>query len=67
MSCEEKARLASEYETAAKKFAEAVAELQRGIYTRTEHERLNRIADEARIKSEQARFALEEHITAHDC
>jgi len=69
MTCEEKARLVSDYEIAAKKFAQAVAELQRkiGTSTKAEFERLTRAADEARLKSEQARLALEQHIAAHNC
>jgi hypothetical protein len=69
MACEEKARLVSEYETAAKRFAEAVTALQHkmGTSTKSEYERLNRAADEARLKSEQARLALEQHVAAHNC
>lgn len=69
MTCEEKARLMSEYETTAKKFSETVTELQRkmGTSTKPEYERLNRATDEARLKSEQARLALEQHIAAHNC
>jgi hypothetical protein len=69
MSCEEKTRLAQEYEAATAKFAQAVRELQRNIGTSTsaEYERLQRASDEARVKSEQARLALEQHVAAHDC
>jgi hypothetical protein len=69
MTCEEKTGLLSEYETAAKKFSEAVTDLQHkmGTSTKSEYERLNRAADEARLKSEQARLALEQHIAAHNC
>ncbi len=69
MTCEEKSRLVSEYETAAKRFAEAVTGLQKkiGTSTKSEYERLNRVVDEARLKSEQARLALEQHVAAHNC
>jgi hypothetical protein len=69
MSCEEKTRLAQEYETAAAKFAEAVRELQRkiGTSTRREYERLQRASDAARVKSEQARLSFEQHMASHDC
>lgn len=69
MSCEEKARLAQDYEAATSKFAEAVGQLQRniGTSTREEYERLQRISDETRVKSEQARLALEQHLAAHKC
>ena len=69
MVCEEKARLAAEYEAATGKFAVAVAELRHKIGTspKEEYERMDRAANEARVKSEQARLALEEHIAAHRC
>jgi hypothetical protein len=69
MSCAEKERLAQDYEAAATKFAAAVREFNKGIGTspRPEHERLQRISDEARVTSEQARFALEQHVAAHKC
>jgi hypothetical protein len=69
MSCEEKARLAQDYDAATSKFSAAVGYLQRniGTCTRTEYERLQRISDEARVKSEQARLALEQHLAAHKC
>jgi hypothetical protein len=68
-SCEEKARLATEYEAATSAFSEAVKELHRKIGTspKEEYRRLERISTEARVKSEQARLALEQHISAHHC
>jgi hypothetical protein len=67
--CEEKARLVTEYETATKKFAGTVTELQRkmGTSQKAEYERRSRASDDARVKSEQARLALEQHIAAHGC
>jgi predicted transcriptional regulator len=67
--CEEEARLASEYEITAKKYANAVSELNKkmGTSAKSEYERLARAADEARVKSEQARLALEQHVAAHSC
>jgi hypothetical protein len=69
MTCEEKARLAQDYDATTAKFSEAVRQLQRqiGTSTRVEYERVQRICDEARVKSEQARLALERHMAAHDC
>ena len=69
MSCEEKERLAREYKASVRKFAETVQQLHRNISTSTrpEYERLQRASDEARVKSEQARLALEQHMAAHDC
>lgn len=67
--CEEKQRLGLEYEIATKKFSDAVTELQRkmGTSPKNDYDRLSRAADEARVKSEQARLALEQHIASHRC
>jgi hypothetical protein len=69
MSCEEKTRLLVEYQAATSAFSEAVKEIRRMIGTspKAEYERLERIANEARVKSEQARLALEAHNAAHRC
>ena len=69
MSCKEKDRLVSEYEATTVHFSEAVAELNDKIGTmpKEEYQRLDRAADEHRMKSEQARLALEQHIAAHGC
>jgi hypothetical protein len=66
---QEKARLAKEYEAATAAFSEAVKELNRRIGTspKEEYKRLERISSEARVKSEQTRLALEQHIAAHRC
>ena len=62
MSCEEKTRLAMEYDAATSKFSEAVRELHRRIGTspKDEYDRLERVSNEARVRSEQARVALEQ-------
>jgi hypothetical protein len=67
MSCEEEARLAEDYRAAIAAFAEAVRELQQNIGTSmsAEHDRLRRISDDARVKSEQARLALKQHMAVH--
>ncbi len=69
MECEEKARLMAEYENSTAKFLKAVQELQRkmGTSPKEVYERLDRAANEARLKSEHARLSLEEHIAAHHC
>jgi hypothetical protein len=38
-----------------------------GTSAKEDYERLDRAATEARVKSEQARLALEQHIAAHRC
>jgi hypothetical protein len=69
MGCEEKDRLLAEYSRASLTFSDAVAELQRktGTSTKPEYETLRRAADDARMKSEQGRLALEEHTARHGC
>jgi hypothetical protein len=69
MTCEEKSRLVAEYETATKRFSAAVTELQRkmGTSPKAEYQQLTRDSDDARVKSERARLALEQHIATHRC
>jgi hypothetical protein len=69
MSCEEKTRLTAGYEVATTKFCEAVTELKQkmGTSPKTEYDRLARVANELRLKSEQARLALEQHLGVHCC
>ena len=69
MSCEEKARMAREYEVATSAFSESVKELHRKIGTslKDEYTRLTQISNEARAQSEQARLTLEKHIATHGC
>ena len=69
MSCEEKVRLAMEYETATSRFSGAVRELRlkMGTSPKDEYDRLERASNEARVRSEQARLALEQHTAAHRC
>ena len=64
--CDEKARLTKEYNVATAKFSQAVAELQNtiGLTAKVEYERLQRVSDEARVTTEQARLALEQHLAA---
>jgi hypothetical protein len=67
--CGEKAQLMSDYEAATAKFFAAKGELRRkmGTVAKAGYERLDRAANEARVKSEQARLAIEQHIAAHRC
>jgi len=69
MKCEEKVRLTAEFEAATTKFSEAVIELRQkmGTSSKEAYDRLTRAANEDRLKSEQARLALEQHIAAHRC
>jgi hypothetical protein len=67
--CEEKARLTLEYEAATTTFSQTVADLREkmGVSPKEEYERLQRVSEEWRVHSEQARLALEQHIAAHGC
>jgi hypothetical protein len=58
-----------EYNVATVEFSETVKELHQRIGTspKEEYKRLGQISNEARVKSEQARQALEQHIAAHGC
>jgi len=69
VSCEEKTRLLKQYDDATSTFSEAVQELHRKIGTspKEEYRRLERLSSDARVKSEQARLALEQHIATHRC
>jgi hypothetical protein len=69
VACEEKARLLAEYEAATVTFAASVTELHRkmGTSPKADYDRLQRVTDEARVKSEQARLALEQHVASHRC
>ncbi len=69
MNCEIKVRLTEQFETATGLFSEAVTGLRRkiGTSTKEDYERLARATNDARLKSEQARLALEEHIAEHGC
>ena len=69
IACEDKARLLREYQATTEAFAQSVTELQelRGTSSLVEYQRYQRLSEEARIKSEQARLSLEQHISKHHC
>jgi hypothetical protein len=67
--CDKKIRLTREYNAATETFSRSVAELleKMGVSPKEEYERLQRVSEEWRVHSEQARLALEQHIAAHRC
>jgi hypothetical protein len=69
MNCEEKFRLTAQYDAATVKFSEAVSELRlrMGTSNKEDYTRLSQVANDARVKSDQARLALEQHIFRHRC
>jgi hypothetical protein len=64
---EKRTGLVADYDEATAEFLEAIREVQRKLGTsqRKEYERLDRVANEARVRSEHARLAVEQHIPAH--
>jgi hypothetical protein len=68
-ACSEKAQLLKDYQERTAAFSQAVDDLQklRGTTPLSEYHRVQRLSDEARIKAEQARLALEEHVAKHRC
>lgn len=67
--CIEKERLMRSYQKAAAAYSDAVTLLQQkmGISPREEYDRMNRAADAARLNTEGARLALEQHRADHGC
>ncbi|MBN9562507.1 MAG: hypothetical protein J0H14_17540 [Alphaproteobacteria bacterium] len=69
MACEKKERLLAAYQSATHEFAATVADLHAKIGTSSlvENQQLQRLTDEARLESEQARLALEQHVASYQC
>jgi hypothetical protein len=67
--CKEKDRLLQRYTDSTRVFSEAVATLsaRRGVTERQDYELLERGVLDARLKSEQARLAYEQHVAEHKC
>jgi hypothetical protein len=67
--CEERSRLLQAYNDATREFSERVSALNAriGVTQKHEYELLERAAEDARLKSEQARIAYERHVADHGC
>jgi hypothetical protein len=67
--CPEKTRLLNEYSEATQQFSESVAVLQArmGTAPKDEYNRLLRLSEANRVKSEQARLNMERHVVEHGC
>jgi hypothetical protein len=67
--CAEKARLLKAYQVTTENFSGSVAQFQqlRGTSQLDEYQHLKQSSDEARIKCEEARIALEKHVAEHTC
>jgi hypothetical protein len=57
------------FEIATPEFAATVADLcaKIGASSLVEYQQLQRLTDEARLKPEQARLALEQYVASHRC
>ena len=67
--CTAKTALLLTYSDAAKRYCEAVTELddRLGTISKDEADRLYRVAEDHRASSENARLAMEEHVREHGC
>jgi hypothetical protein len=67
-NCETKRRLADEFATAARLFAEAVVLFTcRDSRSKDEYNRLRNASRAAQEQAEIARIAFEEHVDSHGC
>jgi hypothetical protein len=69
MACKIRDGLLQKYEVTARAFAAAVADLNkaRGTATQPTYAKLLQASEDARLKSERARLALEAHCKEHGC
>ena len=69
MPCAVRDELALKYETVTRDYSKSVDALrqQSGVVTRAKYEDLKHAAEVARTQSEEARSALEGHISLHGC
>ena len=67
--CDEKLRLSLEWNKAAQEYSDAVTNLsvKIGISVQLEYQRLKHVVEESRIALEQARLALDKHVSSHHC
>lgn len=67
--CSKKTQLLADYQSATARFSLAVTDLNEkmGVSPKSEYDRLRMAADDARMKSEEARLALERHTAEHGC
>lgn len=67
--CSEKQRLVALYDAHTKSFAAALSRLNRllGTSSHAEYTDMRRTVEAARMASEEARIALEQHVWDHHC
>jgi len=68
-TCEVKLRLLAEYQSATEAYVTAVDELHEKIGTSTKpvYDRLLAATEQTRLRSEQARDAMLQHVAQHGC
>jgi hypothetical protein len=66
-SCEVRRKLAEEFSTAARLYAEIVVNLAVSGITQADYTRLRKAAEEAQNRSQAASAAFEEHVDLHRC
>ena len=65
--CEVRRKLAEEFATAARLYAEAVVALTRFQTKEGEYDRCREAAEQAQVRTRQASAAFEEHEDSHRC
>ena len=67
--CEEKRALLNAYHSATAVFSQQLTNLhaQIGTSSKGEYESMRRSVDEARVRSEETRLALDRHVAEHGC
>ena len=67
--CLKKLALAKDYQTLTAEYSRALEVLNErmGTLTKSEYHRLRRSAETARLQSEMARLAMEQHLQEHGC
>ena len=67
--CAERERLTDDYDAAVNEYSRTVNYLrhQIGVLPKPDYERLRALCEKTRLRSEQCRLALEEHIAEHGC
>lgn len=67
--CPVKERLIREYNDATKMYSQVLNELRTrmGTSSKSQYQQMLRKSEEAREKSEQARLAVQQHVSEHRC
>jgi hypothetical protein len=68
-ACAEKSRLLYKYDAVLAEYSRTVSFLYRriGVLRKDDYQEISAFTDESRLRCEEARLALEEHIREHGC